>query len=571
MAKARTAGQRTVRLLGALRGVPSWPRLAGLCIGLNLLETGLVMGFDPNARPELAPQASAIAPFGVFGDLRWISVYQYSWWALAGELGAMLLVRGAITALSIGLAWPGRVARPSPARLVFRSAFGTALAAVLLVPSVALLFGLAAVPVSWLFLAAVPLALLVALIVHPAAVSGDWWRRLFSLRALGWVVLAFAVLSASSAAMSAAPRVLWPVVAALSGLFNAWSWFGVVHAVADREPARHKVPVAALSVAALAAIVVGGTVLGFESAKRSPTSTFEPLATPPSPYASTGPAVLLVSGYGSSWDGTSEHPIPGNFIEEPFSYRGLTASGAPLPYKGTDTAKPLGQLDRMLLQQVAALYQATGQSVDIVAESEGALIAKSALLARPDFHVSMLVMASPLVSPGRVWYPTKGDQGWGVASSTAMKLIGDAFQSVSPVDLSPDNPLLASLDSEAPLLREAMACPLLGARQFALLPLADATAAPTTYRLSYPSVVVPAFHGGLIETPAAARLVSQVLRHGRVDDDRALSLAEKAISYAASAWQVPSLGPSNYPEAAHSKPALSCGQVANALRKDLGR
>jgi hypothetical protein len=568
MAQAPRAGQGSARLTHALSSAPRWPELALVCVGLNLAETGLVMGLDPGARPDLAPQASAIAPFGVFGDLRWISVYQYSWWALAAELTAMLVFRGAVTALSIGLSWPEHVARPSPARLAARGVIATALASLLLVPSVALLFGLAAVPVSWLFLAAVPLALLVAFVIHPAAVSGDWWRRFFSLRAIGWVALAFAVLSASSAAMSAAPRVLWPAVAALSGLFNAWSWFGIVHAVADRAPSRHKVPVAALSVATLAAVVVGGTIVGFDAARKSPADTFGPLAVPPEDGGGTGTALLVVSGYGSSWDGTSEHPIPGNFIEQPFSYRGLTSSGSPLPYDGADTAKPFTKLGRMLLRQVAALHHRTGRRVDVVAESEGALIAKTALLAYHDPYVAALVMASPLVSPGRVWYPTTGNTGWGVASSTAMQLIGDAFQSVSPVDLSPDNPLLASLDRQGPLVREAMVCPLTGTRQFALLPLADATATPATIKLPYPSVVLPAFHGGLIETPAFAKIVSEVLEDRPVDGDQLLALAEKAISYAASAWQVPSLAASAYPKSAGARPAANCGQIASDLRRD---
>lgn len=543
-----------------------WTKLAALCVALNLVETGLVATLDPSASPDLAPQASAVAPFGVFGDLRWVSVYQYSWWALAGELAAMLVVRGAITALSIGLAWPERLERPAPAQLLKRGIFATALASVLLVPSVALLFGLAAVPVSWLYLAAVPLALLVALVLHPAAVSGDWWHRFASLRALGWVALSFAVLTASSAAMSASPRVVWPVVAALSGLFNAWSWFGVVHAVVDRKPSRHKVPIAVLAVLALAGVTVGGTVIGFNLARKSEARTLQPLVyTNVTP--DNWPAVLVVSGYGSHWNGAAEHPVPGNFFEEPFSYRGLSVVGTPLPYTSADTAKPLSQLDRMLLAQLVSLHERTGRNVDVVAESEGALIAKTALLASPDSSVSMLVMASPLESPGDVWYPTKGNKGWGVATSAAMQLLGEAFQSVAPISLSPDNPLLASLDRDAPLVKEAMACPMTGIRQFALLPLADATVTPTTADLPFPSVVLPAFHGGLLETVAGEKVVSKVLQNRPVNNDQLLELADQAIRYAASAWQVPSLVSSDYPRTAAAEAKANCRQVAGDLRK----
>jgi len=86
--------------------------------------------------------------------------------------------------------------------------FRTALATVLLSPSVTLLFGLAALPVSWLFLAAVPAALFVAFIIHPAAVSGDWWQRLVAPRAVGCVALSFLVLSLEAAAIDAAPSAL---------------------------------------------------------------------------------------------------------------------------------------------------------------------------------------------------------------------------------------------------------------------------------------------------------------------------------------------------------------------------
>jgi hypothetical protein len=548
--------------------LPRWPLLAGLCIGLNVLETALVAAFDGNAHPDLAPQASAIAPFGVFGDLRWVSVYQYSWWALAGELAVMVGFRGAVTALSIGLAWPASVARPPAPRLLLRGCCATALTGVLLVPSVALLFGLAAVPVSWLFLAAVPLAFLIALVVHPAAVSGEWWRRVFSVRALGWVVLAFGTLTASSAVIAMSPLWLWPVVAVLSGLFNAWSWFGVVHAVVDRRPARRLVPVPALALALLAGGVVGGTVAGFRVASRSPARTFQPLAT--APLAATGrPAVLVVSGYGSRWDGAPDHPIPGDFTEEPFSYRGLDAEGQPLPYSSSDTAKPLTRLDQMFLAQLSALHRRTGGEVDVVSESEGALIAKTALLADPRPYVTVLVMASPLESPGRVWYPTKGNKGWGVASEAAMQLMSDAFQGVAPIDLSPVSPLLASLDHQAPLLKDAMACPIQRVHQFALLPLADATVTPAAFSLPFPSVVLPAFHGGLLETPAGAKVVSQVLAHRPVNADRLLAVAEQAISYAASAWQVPSLAASDYPARTKGEPQANCRRVAADLRSAL--
>jgi hypothetical protein len=549
--------------LSAWRVLPDWWRLVGLCVAANVAEAGLVLGFDHGARPSLAPQASAIAPFGVFGDLRWVSVYHDSWPGLAAELVAMLLVRGALTAVSVALAWPSHLPRPSTRRLLPRGIFATALGAVLLAPSVVLLFGLAAVPVSWLFFAAVPSALLVAFIAHPIGVTSEWWRRLVAVRALGWVTLTFVVLSLATAALAVAPRPLWPVICAGCGFFNAWSWRGLVRVVVDRRPARHLVPAVPLATLALAALVVGGTVIGFSHVRAEKADASTLLQEP----AGDGQPVLVVSGYGSTWNGAARHPVPGHFIEVPFSYKGLSATGQPLPYSAIDTVKALPELDRMLLAQVTSLFIRTGRLVDIVAESEGALVAKTALLTEPASPVGTLVMASPIEDPGRVFYPTRGDQGWGVAMDGAMRLLSDAFQGVAPVDLSPDNPFLASLDGEAPVLEKAMSCAIPGTRQFALLPLADATVVPVTEKLAFPSVVLPAFHGGLIESPSGEKILSRVLLNEPVSDDRLLQLADEAISYASAAWQVPSPARSEIPASARRAGiSPSCTQVAAELQ-----
>jgi hypothetical protein len=416
-----------------------------------------------------------------------------------------------------------------------------------------------------LFLAAVPAALFVAFIIHPAAVSSDWWQRLVAPRAVGCVALSFVVLSLESAGINALPAALWPVVAALGGLFNAWSWVMLVHAVADRRPVRHAVPVAVIAALALMSAVVSGTVIGFGEARKAEARALQDRAAAPAGPA-YGLSVLVVSGYGSSWSGVQAHPVPGSYAEERFSYRGLDSQGLPLPYVGADTAKPLAELDRMLLGQVAALEARTGGPVDVVAESEGALVAKTALLADPEAAVQTLVLASPLQDPGRVWYPTIGDQDWGVGTNEAMRLISDVLDGVSPINLSPDNPLFASIDAQAPDLENAMACPISGVRQFALLPLADATVSPADERLSFPSVVLAAFHGGLIESPSGAKIISRVLANRPVGDDRLLVLADEAISDAASAWQVPALEPLDFPRTSHGGRYGDCSQIAAELR-----
>jgi hypothetical protein len=552
----------------AWSGLPRWWKLVALCIGVNLTETGLVLGFDHGAQPDLAPQASAVAPLGVFGDLRWISVYHDSWFVFAAEIVAMLLVRGALSGVSVALAWPSDRGRPPGRALFNRGVLATALSALLLVPSVVVLFGLAAVPVSWLFLAAVPSALLVALIAHPIGVTNDWWRRPLSLRAIGWVALSFVTLSLAASAMAATPTLAWPIISALAGLFNAWSWAGLVRALVVRRPARFVVPAVPVAIIVLVGTVIGGTLIGFDRG-RTPDAGANQLSVR---APERGQPVLLVSGYGSSWDGRAVHPIPGDFVEERFSYKGLSPQGRPLPYGGADTVKPLSQLARRLLAQVWSLYTKTGKEVDVVAESEGALVAKSAFLAQPGSPVSILVLASPLVGVGRVAL-TDGDRGWGVATNAGMRLLGDALHGVAPINLSPNNAFFSSLNAVAPALDDAMSCEIPGIHQFALLPLADATVAPNPTRLPFPSVVLPAFHGGLIESASGERILSQVLSGRPVSADKLLRLADVAISYAASAWQVPSLVPSDYPMAGggtrFGTGSLSCEQVGAELRARL--
>jgi hypothetical protein len=188
------------------------------------------------------------------------------------------------------------------------------------------------------------------------------------------------------------------------------------------------------------------------------------------------------------------------------------------------------------------------------------------LLTQPASPVATLVLASPIEDPGGVFYPTKGDQGWGVAMDEAMRLLSDAFQGVAPVDLSPNNLFLASLDGKAPLLEKAMSCRLPGTRQFALLPLADATVVPVAEKLGFPSVVLPAFHGGLIESPSGEKILSRVLLNQPVSDDRLLQLADEAISYASAAWQVPAPAQSVIPPSAlRAGISPSCPQVAAQL------
>jgi alpha-beta hydrolase superfamily lysophospholipase len=193
--------------------------------------------------------------------------------------------------------------------------------------------------------------------------------------------------------------------------------------VVDRRPGL-LVPVVPVALASLVAVVIGGTVLGFTHAHPHPPIPSEAGA----PARSGEQPVLVVNGYGSTFDGTHVPVVPGPFAEQQFSYRGLAADGTPLPYGSRDTVKSLAELDRMIDAQVTMLARTSGRPVDIVAESEGALVAKTALLARPRLPVDALVLASPLLRPGQTSYPQPGAAGWGVAAGEFMTLLGHRWR-----------------------------------------------------------------------------------------------------------------------------------------------
>jgi hypothetical protein len=526
--------------------VSRW-RLIALCAGAGALEAALLAHFGVQSGAGLAPQVDAPAPFGVFHDLRWLIVYHNSWPGFLAEAAAVLFGRGLLTALTVREAWPDDIPRPSPRVLLTRSLAFTFIAALLLMPWTILLFGLAVVSVSWLFFASVPTVLLLAFLVHHGAITSGWWRRPPAPRALGWLALTFLVLTVAAGITAVSPKALWVPIAALTGVFNAWAWFGMVNAVTGTARSRRFLPLAPAGLALLLGVIVGGAAIGFATVKSPPGSRAEASTTdsnsvnhgttsPP-----TGKPVLVASGFWSSWNGKTPPPLAGHYDEQRFSYRGLDSQGHPLPYRSADTQQPLSQLERLMADQVDALHRQTGKPVSIVAESEGSLVAKTYLTGSPMAPVNALIMVSPLVQPGRVYYPPTGGSGWGVVGGLGLQGLSDTVSNLTTVDLAPSQPFLRSIVEDAPALRSVLSCPVAGVRQYAVLPLADAVAAGNSQPLGIPTAVVPAFHGGLLGDPNADGLIQQVLGGGTPSDSSLWSVAEQVIGPASSAWQVPDL------------------------------
>lgn len=568
--------------------------LIALCVGANLVEAIALAGLGAQAGLNLAPQASAPVPFGIFHDLRWLIVYSNSWISLALESAALLAIRSLLTALTVRAAWPRGLATPPLRSLLLRAGGFTVAGAGLLAPCALLLFGLAVAPISWFFLAAVPTALVVALLFHHGAIAPGWWRQTLAPRAVAWLVLSFAVLSLSAEAISASDPVPAVMAAGLAGLFNAWAWHGLVHAVTGRARCAPFRPVAPAGLMGFGAIAVGGALLGFTLvAPTLPPALAAParrslnppgpavLGAGPTPGALNGAnadrPVLVVAGYGTHWDGRTKPGLQGPYLEQRFSYRGLGPTGSPMAYAGVDTTQPLVQMERLLSAQVDTLHRTSGLPVSIVADSEGSLVAKAYLAATPGAPVDNLVMVSPLVRPARVYFPPAGDLGWGLVGGLGLQVMGNALQSFAPVSLSATSPFLRSVVQEGPDLRSLLSCPLPGIRQLALLPLADAVASPDPAPIGVPTIVVPAFHGGMLSNPTAERAIRAMLKGGSPDATPGWSLADLLIRSAASAWQVPELALPLFPvqgsrgEGSASPGPATCGGIQAQLESQLKR
>src|SRR4051794_7669125 len=364
-----------------------------VCITGTLIESVLVGLLGPRAALALAPQATAIAPYGVFHDTRWLLVYSHSWLTFGVESAAFLLIRGALTAWTVRLAWPYDADRRRLRVLLARGISFTAAAAFLLMFSSSLLVGRAVTSVSYLFFTAVPVVLFIALLIQHGPVSA-WWRTHPSWRTVGWAALAFAVLTLGGAAIAASPWPLAIVFAAAVGLFNAWAWLGIVRAIAQR-PSRRFVPIAPVGIAAVVAVVLVGAVIGVQLETAKHVIARRPPPPPASP--TTGRPVLVVTGFDSHWHGGDELALGPGFVQRRFSYAGLDATDQPLKFHGPDTDRALPELIHMMDVQVRAFSGQTGQPIDIVSDSEGSLISKIYLLVHPDAPVRTLVLTSPLV------------------------------------------------------------------------------------------------------------------------------------------------------------------------------
>jgi hypothetical protein len=500
----------------------------------------------------MGPQITAPPPFDIFHDLRWISVYHNSWAVLALELVAVICLRSLWAAWVVQQAWPqdAPLGPPRMPKAFLRAAVFYVVAAVLLAPFVIVLFGLAITHLSYLFFVALPPVLLIALVIHRGALSqaaGHWWRWQPSASSLGWLVGTFMWLSAMGAAISASPWPLALVAAAVAGLLNARAEISIVAGIArapERSPrfARKLVPVG-LAVTFL--VVGGGVRMGFALTTRASEMPSRSTAIPP-PGAGAGHPVLVAAGNNSRWDSTPPIVLPAGYVVWRYSYRGLDLGLRPLPYGPDDTFQPLLRSASLMGDHVKALYRAYGEPVTLLAESEGALVARAFVLSVRPGSVAMVdrvvVFDLPSASAG-VYYPKAGSQGWGVGSGWGLRGMAAVIRALGPLSVSADAPLIRDLVDCRSFIADVTTGPVPeGVRQVSIHALADAVDGPPPRGPFTPDTyVVTAPHGGLVGREATRTLVTEILE----DTPSRASVASLAVARLITAmsdpWHAPSL------------------------------
>ncbi len=555
------------------------------------MAEAIVLSFlAPSARP-LAPQVTALPPLAAYHDLRWLFAFNQSWLGFTAVLVVLVVARAAVDAVLIQLAWPRQpgpavpiLARPRFVTSVVSCIVLTVLVGLVLSPVVTLMFGVALLPFSWPYLAAVPILLGTAVALSQGGVGQAWWRRLPPARTAAWVLTTFLILSAAAALMVHLDTPGIVAVAGLAGVVDARAWYGLTAAAVQRsvEKPLHPwhwratlqqirrslldrtswVPMAPLAAVLVLALVVGATRLAFTGTVRFAHGTSDVVASadeaagliasggsdqggrPSKAVTGAKPrgAVLVVEGFGSSCchaaDGLRAAE-PGMLVRQ-FSYLGLNAAGQPIPYGPAAGDLSIQALGDRMADQVDQLYRQVGAPVDVVAESEGTLGLYAMLARHPHVPVRSVTLLSPIVEPGQL------GQAGGTVPGAALTTLNDLVGGMSPYGSSGAQALINSVSEVGASYFEQVShdwtLPWL-----AVIPLADAVTLPAC---PWPRnvIFVDAFHGGLLGNASVRQLVEDFLSGGAAQVDtpsqRRLRSTAQLIAAAATAWRMPELSAS---------------------------
>jgi hypothetical protein len=543
--------------------------LIALAVGGAAAEACLLSIVASAARP-LAPQVTAFPPLAIFHDLRWLFGYNRSASGFALACAGLILARAVVSTALIRLAWPRQLPRPSWRAAFARCAGYAVTASVLLSPVVTLLFGVSLLPFSWPYLAALPAMLLILIPLSHGGLLGSWWRTLPPVRAVAWLLASFIVLSAAAVAIARLPAPAAVAVAGLAGVVNARAWYGLAAAVTRQEAPRPAprgpawlhawegvlgrpwargwpAPVSPVAAAAALALIVGVTrllfVLGSGAAARAATLAVGSAVSASPPAGAVTSAVLVIGGFGSSCCSPSaamRRIGPPSLVQQ-FSYRGLDAAGAPLPYGHDDTDLPLPVLGDRIAAQVQELHARTGRPVSIVAESEGTLGVYALLARHPNVPLGSVVLLSPIVDPGQAGHAPSANPRANPVTGDALGALIRVAGALSPFGESGAQQLIGSVGSDGAAFAAEAIEHGHRLRWLAVVPLADAVTLPLC-DLPANVIVIPAMHGGLFGDPVVDSLAERFLSHHPVAGTQDLRDAAEVIAAAAAAWRMPELG-----------------------------
>ena len=532
-------------------------RLIALTVTIGVVEAVVLSATGRNV--ALAAHVSAPTPYGTFHDVRWLLAYHPHMVALVLEAVAAVVLRGLFIATAVRAAWP-RDHPPPTLRVAFwRGTMVAAVGLLLLAPWAVLLFGMAVTPVSWLWFAGVAPVLVLAPLTHQAAVAGVWFRRP-TIRSAAWSVLTFFVLCLGGAAMALAPT-WWLAVAAAAatGLFHAWAWLGVVHALVCTDGAVSRFPVAPVAVTAFVTFALGVSSLAFDAITGGPAEEL------PTEGLTEGTPVLMAAGFRSSWDCTQDDLLADPYREVQYSYRGLDEDGDPLPYGPADTHAPLQTLAERMARQVEVLHRRTGRPVSIVAQSEGSLVAEAVVATSASGAIDQVVLLSPLLHPAGVYYPPTGTDGWGAGGRWALEGMTTAIGRISPYDADPGLPFLRSVVDHGPALRSLARCTVARDGVTALVPVTHGLASPPSAGADIDTHAVAAFHAGFLGAGHDDTLIRAALRGESLPGRGFWQGATVAASGLAASWQVPRV-PLGLPMPWTDQPGpVSCEQLGTIL------
>jgi len=534
--------------------------------GGAVAEAGFLTLIAPAARP-VAPQVTAIPVLAAYHDLRWLFTNSGSWLGFAGIMLAVLLIRAAVDTALLWLAWPRELGAPGLGRAFCSCMALTGVAWLLLSPAVTLAFGVAILPFSWPFLAALPIMLGIAAALSHGGVIVAWWRRLPPLRSVLWLFASFLVLSAGAAVIAHLGTAAALGVAAVTGMVNARAWYGLAGIAARMHPRTPAsvparvlfgLPFAPIAALMTLALVVGMARLMFTGTIQLPISTASPAAatnalsggtahagttaataTPVTTATAAGAAVLVVSGWGSSCCDAANGlraTMPGADVRQ-FSYVGLDSRDFPLRHGPSADDLPLPVLGDRIAAQLEVLHNQTHRPVDVVAESEGTLGVYAMLSRHPGLPIGSVVLLSPIVDPGRVSYPSGPDAA--SVSEEALNELNHLAGEISPYGPGGAEQLLSSVSEFGARYFDTVASQSgKSLRWLAVVPLADALTLPVC-TLPPDVIVVPAFHGGLLGDGTVLPMVSAFLEGQQVSGTPDMREAAEIITGAAAAWRMP--------------------------------